>query len=286
MQIRLFTSGVHNGLSFSNADIDSIATKTTAEGREQIPLVLGHPKNDLPVVGFLPKAAITTYKEGDKVSLGFSREAAELDEESLNVIRNLGRNKISVRLEDGKIKHIGLVERAAVAENNQQDFAAGTGDFAAVDEFYNVDPPENAWNLIRNLFNNKTKGQMPTEEEKQDAEFSALKKDVEGISTKVDTLVAMFATKANEKKKESLTIDFSAAGYSHLTDEQRKKAVDFCGKLETPEEVADYKAMLIAGNKKPGKPKDGSVTADFAWKDGDERTAIELIREQVAGLVK
>lgn len=42
--IRLFTSGTHNGLNFSNAEITDIATKTRQMGDERIPFVLGHPK--------------------------------------------------------------------------------------------------------------------------------------------------------------------------------------------------------------------------------------------------
>lgn len=118
------------------------------------------------------------------------------------------------------------------------------------------------------------------ENEKQNAEFSALKKDVESISEKIDRLEKVLTGREDEKRRKTLTADFEAAEYSHLTDEQKAKAVDFCAKLESAEEVADYKAMLAAGNRKPDKPKDGSVTMDFG-KKGDEKSAEDLIREQV-----
>ncbi len=286
MPIRLFTSGTHNGLSFSNDDIASIAAKTAAGSPDQIPIVLGHPKNDLPVLGYVPKRVIEMYKEGDKVSLGFEREEADLGDEGVELARELGKNKISIRVEDGRIRHIGLVRRAAVEENNEQDFAALTGDFAAVDglDECNRMTLETVLKAIKGVFrNNKTDFEMKEkdkENEKQNAEFSALKKDVESISEKIDRLEKVLTGREDEKRRKTLTADFEAAEYSHLTDEQKAKAVDFCAKLESAEEVADYKAMLAAGNRKPDKPKDGSVTMDFG-KKGDEKSAEDLIREQV-----
>lgn len=287
MPIRLFTSGTHNGFSFSNEDIASIAARTAAESPERIPIVLGHPKNDLPVLGYIPKRAIEVYKEGDKMSLGFEREEADLGDEGVEIARELGKNKISIRLKEGKIKHIGLVKKAAVAENNEQDFAALTGDFMAMDglEECSRTTLETVLDAIRGVFkNNKTDFDMKEkEEEKQNAEFSALKKDVEGISGKIERLEKLLTGREEEKRRRALTADFSAAEYSHLTDEQKAKAVDFCAKLESAEEEADYKAILAAGNRKPEKPADGSVTLDFG-KKGDEKSAEELIREQVSAV--
>lgn len=287
MPIRLFTSGTHNGFSFSNEDIASIAAKTAAESPERIPIVLGHPKNDLPVLGYIPKRAIEVYKEGDKMSLGFERDQADLGDEGVEIARELGKNKISIRLKEGKIKHIGLVKKAAVAENNEQDFAVLTGDFMAVNslEECNRTTLETVLDAIRGVFkNSKTDFDMKEkDEEKQNAEFSALKKDVEGIGTKVDRLEKLLTGREEERRRKALTADFAAAEYSHLTDEQKAKAVDFCAKLESAEEVADYKSMLAAGNRKPEKPADGSVTLDFG-KKGEEKSAEELIREQVSAV--
>lgn len=287
MPIRLFTSGTHNGFSFSNEDIASIAAKTAAESPERIPIVLGHPKNDLPVVGYIPRRAIGVYKEGDKMSLGFERDQADLGDEGVEIARELGKNKISIRLKKGKIKHVGLVKKAAVAENNEQDFEALTGDFMAVDglEECNRTTLETVLDTIKGVFkNSKTDFDMKEkDEEKQNAEFSALKKDVEGIGTKVDRLEKLLTGREEERRRKALTADFAAAEYSHLTDEQKAKAVDFCAKLESEDEVADYKSMLAAGNRKPEKPADGSVTLDFG-KKGDEKSAEELIREQVSAV--
>jgi len=285
MPIRLFTSGTHNGFHFSNDDIASIAAKTAAGSPDRIPIVLGHPKNDLPVLGYVPKGAIEVYQEGDKMSLGFERDQADLGDEGVEIARELGKNKISIRLKEGKINHIGLVKKAAVDENNEQDFAALTGDFMAVDglEECNRTTLETVLDAIRGVFKNNSKTDFDMkekDEEKQNAEFSALKKDVESISTKVDRLEKFLTGREDEKRRKALTADFSAAEYSHLTDEQKAKAVDFCVKLESAEEVADYKTMLAAGNRKPEKPANGSVTLDFG-KKGEEKSAEELIREQV-----
>lgn len=289
MPIRLFTSGIHNGLSFSNTDIERIRSNTAERAPERIPIVLGHPKNDLPVFGFLPKSAIKAYREGDKVSLGFDREAAELDSEGMKAIRSLGRNKISIRVEDGRIKHIGLVKEAAVAENNTQDFAALTGDFAAVDALEEHPKREETGVLeyIKNLFkNNKTDFAMEKQGQEENtglAEFAELKKDVAAIGDTVNKLTDLLTGQENEKRRSALAADFSKADFSHLTDEQKAKAADFCSKMGDPADIEDYKALLRAGNKKE-KPASGSRAADFE-KRKKESTAEELIRAQIDGLV-
>lgn len=287
MPIRLFTSGVHNGLQFSNEQIERIVADTAAGAPERIPIVLGHPKNDLPVLGYLPKTAIRKYAEGDKVSMGFDREAAELATEAMDAIRGLGQNRISIRLEKGKVKHIGLVREAAVAENNAQDFAALTGDFAAVDDLEEAAKREETGLLesIRNLFKtNKTDFSMEKkEEEKQNAGFAALKSDVAKIGETVNKLAGMLTGQESEKRKATLAADFAKAEYSHLTDEQKAKAVDFCAKMPEAADAEFYKEMLKAGNKKE-KPGNGSKALDFGKKGGDERTAEELIREQMNGI--
>ena len=174
-----------------------------------------------------------------------------------------------------------------MAENNEQDFAVLTGDFIAVDslEECNRTTLETVLDAIRGVFkNNKTDFDMKEkDEEKQNAEFSALKKDVEGIGTKVDRLEKLLTSREDEKRRKALTADFAAAEYSHLTDEQKAKAVDFCARLENPEEVTDYKAILAAGNRKPERPADGSVTLDFG-KKGEEQSVEDLIREQVSAV--
>lgn len=281
MQIRLFTSGTHKGLNFSNADIASIAEATAKEGKERIPIVLGHPKNDLPVFGYLPKSAIRTYQEGDKVSLGFDRDAAELAEEGIEAIRSLGRNKISVRLEEGKIKHIGLVKKAAVAENNTQDFSALTGDFSGSDEFCEAEDGS-MWENLKRFFKTNKGDFMSTENQNND--FAALSTKVDGLGEVVSELAKVVKGQETEKRKATLTADFSAADFSHLTDEQRMKAVSICERL-SPEEAEDYKAILKAGNQKPPKPANGSVTANFGKDGKEDREAEDLIREQVESII-
>ncbi|MDR1756084.1 MAG: hypothetical protein LBR65_03865 [Culturomica sp.] len=290
MVIRLFTAGTHKGLSFSNEQIDRIAADTAAGPLERIPIVLGHPKNDLPVLGYLPKAAIRKYREGEKTSIGFARGDAELADEAMEAIRALGRNKISIRLQDGKVKHIGLVRDAAVEENNAQDFAALTGDFAALDDLEEKRSEGGALEFIKNLFKttNKTDFSMEKKEEKKNeeklnADFAALKDDVAKIGEAVEKLSGMITGQEGEKRKAALTADFAKAEYSHLTDEQKAKAVDFCAKMTDEADVEAYKAMLQAGNKKE-KPTGGSKALDFGKKTGDEKTAEDLIREQIAGI--
>lgn len=283
--IRLFTSGTHNGLNFNNAQITDIANKTQQQGAERIPFVLGHPKNDLPIIGFLPRAAIELYQEAGKVSIGFDRDQADFSEESLGVLRDIGNNKISVRLEEGIIKHIGLVKKAAVAENNQQDFAEGlTGDYHTNEDF--MEKPVSRFPNPLNFFKtNKTKSMEKENEntQQQPTDFGKLEAAVERNCRAIEKLTGILASQQTEKEKAAITSDFSAPEYDHLTDEQKQQAADFCAAL--PEDQREpYKKMLQGIKQKQDTPPAGSVTAEFGAKEQPERTAEDLIRDQVKGL--
>lgn len=284
--IRLFTSGTHNGLNFSNAQVTDIATKTQQQGADRIPFVLGHPKNDLPIVGFLPKEAVILYHENEKMSIGFDREQGDFSEESLNTLRELGNNKISVRLVDGVIKHIGLVRKAAVAENNQQDFADGLTGCYHTNEDFMEKPASRLTNPFNFFKSNKIKS-MDNKENETSAtrkdDFADLKTAVDRNSKAIETLVGMVTQQQNDKQKAQITADFAAAEYDHLSDEQKKQAADFCAGL-TAEQREPYKQMLRSLKPAPATPPAGSVTAEFGAKDTEELSAEELIRQQVQGL--
>lgn len=289
--IRLFTSGTHNGLNFNNAQITDIATKTRREGAERIPFVLGHPKNDLPIVGFLPREALTLYEEGAKASIGFDRSQAEFSEQSLDALRELGHNKISVRLEAGIIKHIGLVKKAAVAENNQQDFADGmTGDYHT-DEDFMQKPAARFPNPLNFFKTNKNKNMENQNENtpqngnasRQQADFADLSKAVERNSKAIEALTKMLTKQQEDTRRQKFASDFSAPEFDHLTDEQKQQAADFCAALSDEQQEA-YKRMLQGFKPASATPPAGSVTAQFGAKGDDEKTAEDLIREQVKGL--
>lgn len=282
-KIRLFTSGIHNGLNFSDASVGEIAANTAASGPDMIPVVLGHPVNDLPVLGRLPKEALQVYSENGKTTIGFDRDAAELCDGFSDATS--GQNKISVRLKDGIIRHIGLVKKAAVKENNAQDFEVLSGDFSGLDTFDASDDTPSILEQIKSLFINSNTSKME-KETKTAADFSALEGKVDALATSVNSLVS--AISADREKataaatKETLTSDFSAPEYSHLSDEQRKQVVDFCAGL-TAVQQAEYKKTIAATNVKPATPKSGSVTADMGA-TGDKKTAQEIISEQISAL--
>lgn len=288
--IRLFTSGTHNGLNFSNAEITDIAIKTKQQGAERIPFVLGHPKNDLPVVGYLPKEGIILYHENDKMSIGFDRERGDFSEESLDALRELGNNKISVRLEQGIIKHIGLVKKAAVAENNQQDFAEElTGNYHTNEDFMEKSSGwfANPFHFFKTDKTNKTMDKEPKENPSLGGDFAELKSAVEKNSQAIASLTGMLEKQQQEqeklRQKQIVTADFSAPEFDHLSDEQKQQAVDFCAGLNAEAQEA-YKKMIADLNRKPATPPSGSVTAEFGASGTEERTAEELIREQVKAL--
>lgn len=283
-KIRLFTSGTHNGLNFSDTSVGEIAAKTAADGPDMIPVVLGHPVNDLPVLGRLKKEALQVYTENGKTTIGFDRDAAELCEGFSDATG--GQNKISVRLKDGVIRHIGLVKKAAVKENNAQDFEALSGDFSGLDSFESSDDTPSMLDQIKSLFINQSNTSKMEKETKTAADFSALEGKVDALATSVNAIVAAMATDREKATvaatKETLTADFSAPEYTHLSDEQRKQVVEFCAGL-TAVQQAEYKKQIAATNVKPATPKSGSVTADMGAA-GEKKTAAQIISDQIAAL--
>jgi hypothetical protein len=192
MPIRLFTSGTHKGLSFSNEDIEAIYHfSNTGTGR--VPFVIGHPKNDLPIVGWLERKSIMIYDEAGKKSIGFERKDAELSDESIDVLKKLKKDKISVRLTNGAITHIGLVGNAAVEENNNQSFSADvkTGVLCFSEDFQFDEPKdtEPSWvkaMLLRmdNFFSNNKTSDMTDKEKELQKEIDALKNKVSDFEKK------------------------------------------------------------------------------------------------------
>lgn len=291
--IRLFTAGTHNGIAFTNENIGEIAQKTADFGEDRIPFVLGHPEKNLPIMGFLPKTALRIYKEGAKTSIGFDKDNADMSEESMEALREIGKNKLSPRLVEGVIRHIGLVEKAAVAENNAQDFAELTGTFAAHDNLF-----ENASKGILNTITKpfkKSKTNM-AEEVTTPAQPDVLAE----MSTKVKQLTASVAKLTelaeNKEKKETeaatkaaeeaVKADFASADYSHLSDQQKTDFAAMCIKLPTDQQ-AKFKEGIKAMAKRPQAPGNGSVTAEFGAKGGeDKKSADDILRQQYASFGK
>lgn len=279
--IRLFTAGTHNGLTFSNSEIESIAQKTADFGEDQIPFVLGHPTKNLPIMGFIHKSALKTYREGDKISIGFDKSACDMSDESMDVLRGMGNNKLSPRLVDGVVKHIGLVEKAAVAENNAQDFAELTGVFSACDDFFE-NPSRSILNAFKSLFNNnKMEGkENTTAAAAATPDLQSMQAKVEQTAADVARLVDAMKQQQEQKSAQDATADFAAAEYSHLTDQQRADFAAMCIQLPSDQQ-SKFKESIKAMAKKPAVPAPGSVTADFGSKGPDsQKSAEDVLRSQ------
>lgn len=289
MPIRLFTSGTHksvNGtLSFSNEDVERILSGTQKSELDQIPFVLGHPKNNLPIVGWLPKAKIAVYTEGDKVSLGFDRSDAELSDESLKVIRDLGSNKISVRIENGAIRHIGLVSKAAVEENNAQNFSQAelSGIFHTSEDI--LEKQQNDFQKffidfkteIKSLFNPNSMAEEKKEQNQTSADLSALVEQNKNLAATVETLQKSLNGFMGKTKAAA---DFSAEEYKNLSAAQKETAATIIADLG--EEKANSLKGLLKELAKPAVVvRSGSVVADFG-KSGDKlETVGDIVREQI-----
>lgn len=296
MKIRLFTSGTHKGLTFSNEEVNAIHRKSYAASGK-VPFVIGHPKNDLPIVGWLPKSAISIYGEGDKMSIGFEKSKAEFSEESIDALKKLKRDKISVRLTNGEITHIGLVESAAVAENNMQEFSAEskTGVLCFSEDFVFEDTTETApsWfkKFSEKLFNNKTtQTTMATENEsKLQAEIDALKATVSDFENKTKKAAADAEVEALKKKiadfeskeKDTLKAELKTKIEGlKLSAEDAKKQSDFGNSLIDQDVslakvwMESLKPVQVAAGVTQGSVTEGAAQEDFAAKK-DVRLAAE-----------
>ena len=290
MPIRLFTSGSHksvNGtLNFSNDDVNQILAKTQKADMEQIPFVLGHPKNNLPIVGWLPKSKIKIYTEGDKVSLGFDREAAELSEESMKLIREVNHNKISVRIEDGGIRHIGLVTKAAVEENNAQNFSQAelSGIFHTQEDI--LEKQQNDFSKILSDFKTEIKSlfkpnSMAEEKKEQNASPVDLSALMEQNKQLAESLAALQQTVVGFVGKAKATADFSAEEYKNLSAAQKETAATLVADLGSEESKTALKGLLKELAKPAVVVKNGSVAADFG-KAGDQDPSLrDVIKEQI-----
>ena len=289
MPIRLFTSGTHSSVNgklvFSNDDVQKILDGTQKKDFAQIPFVLGHPKNNLPIVGWLPKTAIKIYTEGDKVSLGFDREDAELSDESMKIIRSLGSNKISVRLEGGGIRHIGLVSKAAVEENNAQNFSQAdlSGIYQTSEDILETKTDfQKMQDWFKTIdFKSIFKPNSNMADEKKDpvlnADLTALIEQNKQLAT---TLATLQQTVSGFVGKAKATADFSADEYKNLSAAQKETAATIIADLGE-EKATSLKGLLKELAKPAVMIKQGSVTTDFGKPADQVQTLGDIVREQM-----
>jgi hypothetical protein len=293
MPIRLFTAGTHTTkggtFSFSNDDIDRIFSDTLKTGVDPIPFVLGHPEDNLPIIGWLPKKAIKRYTEGSSVSLGFERGDEVISKESLDAIRDLKSNKISVSVREGVIRHIGLVGKAAVEANNTQNFSAGTltGEFSAGDEITDHQPTDfqkfinDFKNEVKTIFKSNTNMTEEKKPEAANADFAALVGQNKKLAEQVAALTGLVTGVVSKQKA---TADFSAPEYKDLTQAQKDSAAAIMADLGTEESKTALKGLLKELAKPKAVVENGSKAKEFGAPEKETRTAEEIVRDQLQNL--
>lgn len=135
--IKLFMAGTHRTAfpkkTWTNDDVDAVFSATLMHGPKFIPFVVGHPEDDLPVIGRLAREALKLIEEGDKKVIGFDHEDAQFSLDDLKRLKKEGMDKLSpkINMKDGPekqfIKHTGFVSAAAVAALNEAQFEADEG---------------------------------------------------------------------------------------------------------------------------------------------------------------
>jgi hypothetical protein len=202
------------------------------------------------------------------------------------IIRDMKTNKISVRVENGVIRHIGLVPKAAVDENNTQDFAAGTltGEFSAGDEITEHHPNDfqKFINEIKTIFKpNNMAEEKKTDASVPNADFAALVEQNKRLAEQVTALTGLVTGVVGKAKA---TADFSAEEYKNLTDAQKETAAAVMVDLGTEESKAALKGLLKELAKPKVELKQGSVTKDFGAPGKETRSAEEIVRDQLNSL--
>lgn len=109
-------------------DVGAVFTNSQSLSPDRLPMVVGHPRNDLPVIGYLARKSLQMMDEGDrKVIMVDDEMDAVFSAEAIEQARKAGYDKISVRIKmpEMYIRSIGLVPEAAVDELNDATFADG-----------------------------------------------------------------------------------------------------------------------------------------------------------------
>lgn len=115
----VFWNGKHQNAGdkkeWTFSDVYKIFTSTVAKG-EKIPFTIDHPANDLPIIGYTDAQNIRFIQDGKKATIEV--RPVEFAKEILEQVKKTGRKRVSVALnsEDFSIRHIGLVEKPAVAD--------------------------------------------------------------------------------------------------------------------------------------------------------------------------
>ena len=223
-------------------------------------------------------------------------------------MRGLGKNKLSIRLHKGVITHVGLVEKAAVAENNQQDFEALSGDFGTE---FNAEALANGISaddnglldkvkdFVQSILGNQKKEKEMTNEEKLAQENAELKTKLQAQEKaqamadetekikQLEAKVKDFEAKERATKKTALKEQVDA---TQLTDEQKSKAMEFADALLNVGKEADFTDWLkgmTGSQQKPTVVIQGSVTAggaDFSAQETPAKKAETALKAQYAGL--
>lgn len=133
--IKIFVAGTHRTAhpkkEWTNEDVDAVFEATRTAGPLMVPFVVGHPSDDLPVVGRVAREALKKIMEGDKAVIGFEHEDAQFSLDDLKRLKKDGADKLSskINMREGEdmryIKHVGFVTKPAVAALEDAQFENG-----------------------------------------------------------------------------------------------------------------------------------------------------------------
>jgi len=116
--LTVFTEGTHSTKAakktYTAQDVDAIVNSTRALGSQDIPFTAGHPKNNLPVFGYFKASDV---RRGTLNGLATVEvRPAEFADGLIDELAASKINKMSIRIVQNQIKHIGFVEKPAVKE--------------------------------------------------------------------------------------------------------------------------------------------------------------------------
>ena len=295
--VKLFASGKHKTAhpkkEWSNEDVEAVFSATLRSSGSDIPFVSGHPKNNLPTIGWLKKEGVKLISEGDKKLIVFDEAYADFSSESIEWLRSKRRDKISIRIgTDKAIEHIGFVDEAAVEELNSANFSKEDGvEYAVEDGSHIVGELDNSLIAkIKGAFGMKKLEDIEfskVNDEKME-ELNTLKEQYDALLGQNKQLLKELSTfreatfeKERDEKIESIIKDGEAKG--KITDKNKEAVRKIAINLFPPN--ADFSsgkdALLELVNLIDSMPvvkiEEDVATFESAKKDGsetDNRTAV------------
>ena len=269
MIFEIFKTGAHtnsNGITknFTEQDLDHIVDSYKPKERE-VPLVLGHPKDNDPAYGWVEKL----YRKGQSL---FAKSKDE-DPAFLQAVKDKKFPKRSISLtEDERLNHIGFLGAVLPAVDGLSPVSFNTVDNFSVIEIENF---EDKFEDVKNLSDSDSISQNDDVEPSQQTSLNPnMKQNIipnnDGSTFKeYENILKGISDTLDEVKtfQESISQNFASSSTAELKDSERQKIREQLTNLSMKIDVNNFEVLLneklIYGNITPLMKQKISKTLRF-----------------------